>query len=29
MTDPEGFLVSNEVISELYAAVARVLEEGD
>ena len=29
LTDPEGFLVSNEVISELYAAVARVLEEGD
>lgn len=29
LTDPEGLLVSNEVISELYAAVARVLEGDD
>jgi coproporphyrinogen III oxidase-like Fe-S oxidoreductase len=26
LTDPEGLLVSNEVISEMYAAVARVLD---
>jgi oxygen-independent coproporphyrinogen-3 oxidase len=29
LTDPEGLLVSNEVISELYAAVARVLEDSE
>lgn len=29
LTDPEGLLVSNEVISELYAAVVRVLGDGD
>lgn len=29
LTDPEGLLVSNEVISEMYAAVARALEDGE
>lgn len=29
LTDPEGLLVSNEVISEMYAAVTRVLEDGE